>query len=221
MNCPIMAQSNGSLLGADPKKPADKDLEGHYGKIGNPTVHIALNQVRKLVNELIARFGSIPDAIHVELARDLKLPKAKREEIQKNNAKNEAANEKRRELWRSLTNGREPRGHDIKKLKLWEELGTDEMARRCVFTGRVITAAHTLNGEVEVEHILPRSKTLDDGLSNLTLSFRDANRLKGNETPWEAFGGNLHKSRGMAWKTLWSAPKTCLAKRERFSLIRP
>src|SRR3546814_5529699 len=45
-----------------------------------------------------------------------------------------------------------------------------------------------LGDEVEIEHILPFSRTLDDSLNNKTVSLRKANRVKGNSTPWEAFG---------------------------------
>jgi CRISPR-associated endonuclease Csn1 len=189
----------GSMLGADPRKPAETDPEGHYGRIGNPTVHIALNQVRKLVNELIERFGEPPAVIQVELSRDLKLPKAKRDAIGLENARNERANKERAKWWAAMTNGAEPTPRDLKKIKLWEELARDEVARRCLFTGRIVSAGHLVNGEVEIEHILPRSRTLDDSLGNLTLSFRDANRLKGNRTPFEAFGHDQHRDQGIVW----------------------
>jgi CRISPR-associated endonuclease Csn1 len=45
-----------------------------------------------------------------------------------------------------------------------------------------------LGDEVEVEHILPFSETLDDSLNNKTVAMRQANRVKGNKTPWAAFG---------------------------------
>jgi CRISPR-associated endonuclease Csn1 len=189
----------GSTLGADPRKSADSNPEGHYGRIGNPTVHIALNQVRKLVNELIGRFDGPPAMIHVELSRDLKLPKVKREALNSENGKNERANKNRATWWKEMTKGAEPTARDLKKIKLWEELARDETARRCVFTGRVISAAHLVNGEVEIEHLLPRSRTLDDSLSNLTLSFRNANRLKGNRTPFEAFGHDQQATNGIVW----------------------
>jgi CRISPR-associated endonuclease Csn1 len=45
-----------------------------------------------------------------------------------------------------------------------------------------------LSAEVEIEHILPFSMTLDDSLNNKTVAMRQANRVKGNLTPWQAFG---------------------------------
>ena len=49
-------------------KPEDND-EQRYGAISNPTVHIALNQVRAVVNELIRLHGK-PEEIVLEIARD-------------------------------------------------------------------------------------------------------------------------------------------------------
>ena len=70
----------GSMLGADPTKDPESLPEKHFGKIGNPTVHVALNSLRRVVNALIGRFGERPVEIHVELSRDLKRPRKQRDE---------------------------------------------------------------------------------------------------------------------------------------------
>src|SRR3546814_14322973 len=54
----------GTQLASDPP-------EKRFGKISNPTVHIGLRQLEKLVNAIIAVHGR-PDQIVVELARELK-----------------------------------------------------------------------------------------------------------------------------------------------------
>ena len=174
--------------------------EQHYGKINNPTVHVALNQVRLLVNELCTRFGSAPQKIHVEVTRELKQPKKQREETAKEQAKNQKENERIRKEIESLGHSNPPM-KDIKKYKLWEELGEDQCHRHCPFSGQQISAAQLFNGEVEIEHILPFSRTLDDSIANKTVAFRSANRLKGNCTPYEAFGQNQH-SGGYAWEDI-------------------
>jgi CRISPR-associated endonuclease Csn1 len=43
-----------------------------------------------------------------------------------------------------------------------------------------------LSDEVEIEHILPFSQTLDDSLNNKTLATRRANRVKGDRSPAQA-----------------------------------
>ena len=58
----------GSCIGAS-LSPSDKD-EIRFGKIPNPVVHVALNQIRKIGNSYIEEYGK-PDRICIELARDM------------------------------------------------------------------------------------------------------------------------------------------------------
>lgn len=163
---------SGSMLGAKPNEFNDETHpEQHYGKINNPTVHVALNQLRKLINCLIERFGA-PTEIHIELVRDLKKTAKARNDIAKQNKQFAKANDARAKLYRDLNNGREPSGLDLKKIRLWEELGTDSFARLCPFSGNNISTAMLFNGEAEIEHILPFSRSLDNGSANLTIATR-------------------------------------------------
>lgn len=192
----------GSVIGAKPDKfDAGKYPEQHYGKINNPTVHVALNQLRKLINRLIERFGP-PDEIHVELVRDLKKTAHARDEIAKQNKKFAKANEERATQFRDIKDGHNPSGLDLKKIRLWEELQPSGLARLCPFSGKLISFAMLFNGDAEIEHILPFSRTLDNGTANLTVATRQANRLKGNRTPYEAFGHDLHADQDMIWRDI-------------------
>ena len=198
----------GSVIGG---KPADYDAketpEQHFGRINNPTVHVALNQLRKLINRLSERFGP-PCEIHVELVRDLKKTAKARDDIAKQNKQYAKANERRADLFRELNNGQNPTGLDLKKIRLWEELGTDQLTRHCPFSGKVISATMLFNGEAEIEHILPFSRTLDNGTANLTVATRQANRLKGNRTPYEAFAGDHFADQGMVWREIAERAKS-------------
>ncbi len=185
-----------SMLGADPTADAATDPERHFGRINNPTVHVALNRLRKLVNTLSERFGAAPLQVHVELTRDLKLPRQVRDEI----SKRQAANERENERLRKEFNMPDMSGRDLKKVKLWEELGENQLARQCIFSGQTISKAQLINGEAEIEHLLPFSRTLDDSMANLTVAMRWANRLKGNNTPFEAFRDDLQAERGIVWQ---------------------
>lgn len=189
---------SGATLGADPKADPATEPEKRYGRIGNPTVHVALNALRRVVNALIDRFGSAPAEIHVELARELKRTKTEREEDSARRARSERENERIRDALREHGIP-EPSALDIKKVKLWEELGQDELTRRCPFTDRPISFSQLINGEAEVEHILPFKRTLDDSMANLTVALRWANRIKGNRTPHEAFGNDFHAAEGITW----------------------
>ncbi len=162
--------------------------EKRFGKIANPTVHIGLNQVRVVVNALIQRYGH-PSEVIVEVARDLKQSQEQRKEDNERQAKNQKRNEQFREDAAALLQivPERVRHADIQKLALWTELNLKDVAdRRCPYSGVQISAQMVLSDQVEIEHILPFSRTLDDSLNNKTVAMRQANRIKGNRTPWEA-----------------------------------
>jgi CRISPR-associated endonuclease Csn1 len=161
--------------------------EKRYGKIANPTVHIGLNQIRVVVNALIKRYGH-PSEVIVELARDLKQSQEQRKEDNKRQAENQNRNMRLRQDIAPVLNisVERVRRDDIQKMLLWEELSHDSADRRCPYSGVQISVQMLLSDQVEIEHILPFSQTLDDGLNNKTVAMRQANRIKGNRTPWEA-----------------------------------
>lgn len=167
-------------------KPEDAD-EKRYGKIANPTVHIGLNQVRVVVNALIRRYGR-PTEIVVELARDLKQSREQKLDTQRKQAENQRRNQRIRKSISEIRGCSEDRVKtlDIQKWILWEELSFDVADRRCPYSGVQISAHMLLGDEVEIEHILPFSQTLDDSLNNRTVAMRHANRIKRNRTPWDA-----------------------------------
>lgn len=165
----------------------DDPPEKCYGKIANPTVHIGLNQIRVVVNTLVKRYGH-PSEVIIEVARDLKQSWEQRQEDQKQQTKNQERNERlRADATKILQIAPERVKHaDIQKLILWEELSFDIAERRCPYSGVQIGARMALSDEVEIEHILPFSQTLDDSLNNKTLATRPANRVKGDRTPAQA-----------------------------------
>ena len=167
-----------------PKTPEE---ERRYGKIPNPTVHVALNQLRKLVNALISRFGS-PYDIHLELARNVKFAGNNYRELLKGMADNTKKNDQRRKQYEECFPGQVPSGLDIVKMRLWEELAKDDsdggdssMARVDVYTGRAIGFRQLFSDEIEVEHILPYGRTYDNSIANRTVTFREVNRRKGGD----------------------------------------
>ncbi len=166
-----------------PEDPAEK----RYGKIANPTVHIGLNQVRTVVNALIKRYGH-PSEVIVELARDLKQSQEQRKDEQKRQAENQHRNERMRTAIADLlhTSPERVKSTDLQKMILWEELSFNVADRRCPYSGVQISAQMLFSEQVEIEHILPFSQTLDDSLNNKTVATRQANRIKGNRTPADA-----------------------------------
>ncbi|MDF3413076.1 type II CRISPR RNA-guided endonuclease Cas9 [Sulfitobacter sp. M57] len=165
--------------------PKDDDVT-RYGRITNPTVHIGLNQLRRLVNRIVTAYGK-PDEIVVELARDLKMSEDQKREVQRVIKKNtDAAKARGVKLVEEL--GVKDTGANRMIMRLWEDLSHDVMHRKCPYTGQQISAGMLFDGSCDVDHILPFSRTLDDGFANKTLCLKEANRQKTNKTPWEVWG---------------------------------
>jgi CRISPR-associated endonuclease Csn1 len=164
----------------------DKDADEH-GKINNPTVHIALNQLRKIVNALSVRFGT-PAEICLELAREVKLGQKQNDEIRKTIGKNTKENERLAELLSEM--GINNNSENRLKYKLWEELSSDPLNRCCVYCGKQITIKGLYGSDIHIEHILPKSRTYDDSVGNKTISHLSCNNDKGEKSPFEAFGNN-------------------------------
>jgi CRISPR-associated endonuclease Csn1 len=159
--------------------------ELRYGRIANPSVHIALNQLRQLVNALIARYGK-PQEVVLELTRDIKLGWNKAREIEAEQKKRQDDNERLRAALGEQ--GVLVTAESMLRLRLYEEmLGADGLAAQCVYSGEQISRARLFGGDIEIDHILPYSRTLDDSIANKVLCVARANRLKGGQTPAEVF----------------------------------
>lgn len=165
--------------------PSHSD-EMRIGRLTNPTVHIGLNQLRRIVNTLIRAYGP-PAEIAIELARELKLTDDDKKRINKENNDNRLAAEKRSEKLLSI--GKPDTGANRALLKLWEELNpANVLDRRCIYTGTQISIDMLFSAAVEVDHILPFTATLDDSNGNKIVCLREANREKRKRSPYEAWG---------------------------------
>lgn len=180
---PNREQPTGEVLDRLPS-PADREEQRRQAAIRNPTVIRVQNELRKVANNLIGLFGK-PDLIRVELAREVGLSKREREEMQAGLRRQE---KRRREAAEDLKKKGVPLPSraDIEKWMLWKE-----SQERCPYTGDQI-GFDALFGDVryDVEHIWPRSLSLDDSFRNKTLCRRDVNIAKGNRTPFEFYRGD-------------------------------
>nr|WP_294846561.1 type II CRISPR RNA-guided endonuclease Cas9 [uncultured Sphingomonas sp.] len=162
------------------------ELERQWGKITNPTVHIGLNQLRKLVNAIIQRFGR-PDYIYVELARDLKLNEKQKAEHNRRIRQTTDDASRRSETLQKI--GQRDSGSNRMLLRIWEQLNpANPLDRRCPYCGEMISIEMLMNGSADVDHIIPYSQCLDDSVGNKVVSHTHCNRQKGNKTPWQRWG---------------------------------
>lgn len=175
----------GKVLVGDVSSPVNinSNIEHEkWGKISNPTVHIGLNQLRKVVNAILEKYGT-PSEITVELSRELKMNKKQKDAYNKKLKDNKKINDEISEIL--IKNGVEVNRANLTKYKLWKELGP---SKKCPFSGKKISLEKLFSHDIQIEHIIPFSISLDDSFSNKTLAFSYINEKKGNLTPFEAFG---------------------------------
>lgn len=158
-----------------------------FPDLRNPTVIRALTELRRVVNAIVRAHGT-PEVIRVELARELKQsPKQKEKEAKQNRAREKERNGIRVRIRKEFP-AYEPSRTDIEKVLL-----ADECNWCCPFSGRCF-GMHELLGatpQLDIEHIWPLSRSLDNSFLNKTLCFHDENRTrKGNRTPFEAYSGD-------------------------------
>ena len=132
------------------------------------------------------KYGDL-EAIVIEMPRETNEieQRKKLNDIQKQNEKekNEAINKARNEYGFTETQlyGQKEL---LTKIRLWYQ-----QDGKCVYTGKVISIEELVNNPniFEIDHIIPKSISLDDSLNNKVLVYSYANQLKGQRTPFGAF----------------------------------
>ena len=152
-------------------------------QITNPVVKRAIAQTLKVVRAIERKYGK-PYFIKVETARDLAKNFKDRKAIENENKENQARNQS---IIQTLNeNGVvTPTGQQIIKVKLYREQNGV-----CLYSGKSIdfeTMLHDDNA-YQVDHIVPFSRSNNDGITNKTLVLTEENQKKGNQTPFEYFG---------------------------------
>jgi CRISPR-associated endonuclease Csn1 len=151
--------------------------------IGSPVARKALSEAIKQVKALIHEYG-VPDAIHVELARDVGRSAEEREEIRSGIEKRNKEKDRLREQYVADI-GQDPRtAEDLLRYELWKQQNC-----RCIYTDALIDPSHVAatSNLAQVDHILPWSRFGDDSFHNKVLVTTKANQEKKGRTPFEWF----------------------------------
>lgn len=148
-----------------------------------PIVEKIMNQMIQLVNTIIDKYGK-PDEIRLELARELKQSKEERNDADKAMSKRQRENKEAEKKLEEY--GIRATRNNILKYRLFEEMGEKKHEAICIYCGNPISFSAAMNGdEVDVEHIIPRSKLFDDSQSNKTLAHRKCNANKNDMTAYD------------------------------------
>lgn len=163
----------------DSLKPIEKN------SLRQPIVEKILNQMVNVVNAIIEKHGK-PDEIRVELARELKQSKEERNDTDKAMSKRQRENEN---ITKRLAEyGLKATRNNIIKWRLYEEIDNEEKKLNavCIYCGQPISLTEAIKGnDVDIEHIIPKSKLFDDSQSNKTLAHRHCNKNKNDMTAYD------------------------------------
>ena len=152
--------------------------------ITNPVVVRALSQARKAVNHIVARHGA-PTYVSIELATDIGKSAKERDRVTARSEENRRYREEDNAHFREFFDN-DPRGEDRVKWRLYHEQNG-----HCVYSLQPIDLKRLLEaGYVEIDHILPYSRSMDNRMSNRVLVHCKENRDKGDQTPQEYFSAN-------------------------------
>lgn len=169
-----------------PVKQTSKDGVAAFPTLRNPAVERAMSELRKVVNAIVSRCGK-PTTIRVELARELKHARNRREEMSKRRDENTKIRDRAAKRILDEIGERYVTRDNILKVRLAEECNWV-----CPFTGKSISMKALVGDQpqFDIEHIIPFSRCLDNSYLNKTLCQHEENRnVKGNKTPWEAYHG--------------------------------
>jgi CRISPR-associated endonuclease Csn1 len=170
------------------KTPYTNKDELEYGRIANPVVHQTLNELRKLINEIIDIFGKKPCEMGLETARELKKSIEDRMQLSREQNDNEKHRNAIYETYikpnrQEIANRQENPKNYVLKFELWEEQN-----QVCPFCREQINPNDIINTQADIEHLFPISQSGDNTRNNLVISHVSCNEEKGQRAPFNAFG---------------------------------
>jgi CRISPR-associated endonuclease Csn1 len=180
--------------GYEKREIVAEDKLGTPPMTSNPIVNKGLQEVRRVVNAVIKEYGK-PDIIRIEMARDLEMNTKRYKAQQKQQNQNTKANEDAQGEFEKIGKANPhlklrtyASRQDKLKYRLWRDQDT-----RCAYSGKVISLSILFSGEIEIDHILPYSQSLDDSYMNKVVCYAAENQKKGQQTPRDAFSHDEEK----------------------------
>ncbi len=156
-------------------------------KLTNPLVRQTLSQLRKVLHAVAHSHGLEGDQpfdiVRIELTRDVRSNYRARKETNQRQRQNEKDNQAAEKMIEEFAAGGKISYDHRRRARLWKEQG-----EQCLYCGQPISSIEAFTSATELDHILPRSRTLDNSMANLALVHADENQDKGNRTLTEWLG---------------------------------
>jgi CRISPR-associated endonuclease Csn1 len=179
-------ERNAFDVGVTGKQALAKILSGEIidrQLVGSPVARKALIEAVKQVKAIIEVHG-VPDAIHIELARDVGKGIDERRKIEKGIEDRNKQKDKMRLEFAEIVGQPCSSVDELTRYELWKQQNG-----KCVYSDELVSPRQLIasDNSVQVDHILPWSRFGDDSFHNKTLCTTRANQEKRGQTPFEWF----------------------------------
>jgi CRISPR-associated endonuclease Csn1 len=154
--------------------------------VGSPIARKALIEAVKQVKAVIEVHG-LPDAVHIELARDVGKGIDERRKIETGIEKRNVEKDRLRNELCELLNVEKVSADELLRFELWKQQNG-----KCVYSDAAISPEQlrATDNSVQVDHILPWSRFGDDSFNNKTLCTAKANQEKRGRTAFEWYSAS-------------------------------
>lgn len=146
--------------------------------IASPQVKKTLRQAIKVLNAIILKEKALPETIAIESTKELN-----GKEMKASIEKEQRLQDKLRKDAEIIIESKFGESYisegNIEKVMLYNEING-----HCAYCNKPIDLNEVIHGKIEVEHILPRSKSFDNSFNNKTLACKECNSKKSNKTPY-------------------------------------
>lgn len=209
-----------------------------FNESPNANLNRICAQMREITNAIFAKYGAVAK-IRIELLREVGQSEKQKAEIQKTQRENEKFNECAKAICGEI--GLNINRDNLTKIKLWI-LQNEYDIYPSIKNGSASFDAKKFHTEykdkpsidiydsfkkiylqdlrnenaLQIDHIIPKSRSLDDSFNNKILTFTSNNATKSSRTPYEWFGSD--KAKWEAFKTRIEATK--LSKKAKENLLK-
>lgn len=147
--------------------------------IASPQVKKSLRQAIKIINAIIEKEGCLPVSIAIESTKELNSDK-KKKEIEKEQKVQENLRKQASNYLSAVFGDSNATETNILKVMLYNETNG-----HCAYCNKPLNINDIFTDNIQVDHILPISKSFNDSFNNKIISCKKCNDDKKNNTPYQ------------------------------------